>query len=114
MSRTIRRTKYKHHHALFEKDYTYVRPDEWLGMKRNYYNASGFPLLKREGKEYIQAWHWFHSDNFNDQEAIFHWYGSKESAREQNKQELTKWLKNEEYEPMLQEHLNHRRYYDYW
>lgn len=121
MSRTIRRTKNKKHHSLFEKKYTYNRPEQWLDVKEGFRRiwpdwgyGEGYPLLKRQGKEFWQAWHWYHSDNFNDYAALTRFEGYKESAREQNKRELVKWLKNEDYEPVLLEHIDNHRYYDYW
>ena len=119
MSRTIRRKKNKKHHSLFEKHYTHRKPDQWFDLSPSWHHnwtehADGYPLIKLEGKEFEKAWHWYHSDNFNDYEAILRWHGSKESARCQNKQELIKWLQNEEYEPMLLKHLDHSRWYDYY
>lgn len=113
--------KDKKYHSLFEKHYTHARPDEWLDVKAGYRRVwpdwgwgEGIPLLKREGKEFKKAWNWYHSDNFNDYEAILRFQGYKESARAQNKRELTKWFKNPDYEPVLQEHIDNHRYYDYW
>lgn len=114
MSRTIRRKRARKHWTNFSKPYTHDIPDEWNDVKYYYSSVHAFPSLPKEEKEFIKALNWYHSDGYfvdgyygcKSYTGYRGKFGSKESAREHNKQELIKWLKDEEYEPNMLEFIN--------
>jgi hypothetical protein len=119
MSRTIRRTRARKHWTNFSTKYTHTIPDEWNGVRPMYGTVGAFPSIPKEEKEYIKALCWYHSDCYKvdgfygckSYKGYRGKYGSKESARAHNNQELIKWFKDEEYEPMLLEFINKSWYY---
>jgi hypothetical protein len=123
MSRTIRRTRARKHWTNFSTKYTHTIPDEWNGVRPMHGTIGAFPLVPKEEKEYIKSLCWYHSDCYKvdgfygQARKSYKSYrgkdGSKESARAHNKQELIKWFKDEEYEPMLVEFIN-KSWYNYW
>lgn len=115
MSRTIRRKRHRKHHTSFSKPYLYTIPDEWNGVRPMYGTVGAFPHVKKEGKEYDQAYHWFHSDRFK----VPGWdydtrRGRWESARAYNKRELIRWIQNPDYEPMMLDYHDDSRYHSYY
>ncbi len=103
MSRTIRRTSDKARYPRFERQYTYVQPDTWAGMTRDWRNKAAFPLVPLEGLAFQQAYHKYHSDNGLPSFAFENAFErpmpvSGKQRRNRVKRELQKWLKNPDHE----------------
>lgn len=113
MSRTIRRKKEKRvGKSFFVERYTHTIPDEWNGVPPMFETVSAFPSIPKEGKEYDQAYWWFHRDSHNPY--LWNWTkGGKESSRAHNKQELIKAIKDSEYVPDLRQFIDARWYYQW-
>lgn len=98
MSRTIRRTRSKKNYSHFEKDYTFERDYE------NHKELSGWcaiPKVKLEGREYKKAWHKYHGDtqkNYGWVEGKCYHEIAKVSTRAKNREEIARYLKNDEYD----------------
>jgi len=110
MSRTIRRTKAKKYRSRFEKEYTYYIPEEWDNRSignRGIRWVKDFPLLPLEGKEFEKAYWKYHSDSgckdFSFENAFEYPMREDERAkRSRYKREISRWLKDEDYEIQFQ------------
>ena len=106
MSRTIRRTRDKRRNksgrSHFVKDYVYDRDETYLGL--GWQSWAGMPMVKLTGKEYDKQFWKFHADT----KPGYGWgnpnYSRKhfeDRLRMLHKQELLKYLKDDEHEVIL-------------
>lgn len=110
MSRTTRRTKNITLKTFNkESDFTFKRPDEWIGYSKSLSSCYSqpwmqlwFPRLKLEGKEFKKAKAFYHSDNgpTGNQNR---WYDSEVLEEEgccrvKWKKEISKWINDPDYE----------------
>jgi hypothetical protein len=116
VSRTIRRTKVKKFYSKFEKEYTYIYPTEWKGIKFTISNKGAFPLIPQQGKFFSIAYWKYHSDvgykNFKYEKFYELPIKEPESAtRTKYNLEIYKWLKNNNYEIIFQKSKKILEYY---
>ncbi len=103
MSRTIRRTSDKVRYPRFEKQYTHVHPDTWMGMTLGWANKAAFPFVPLEGAAFKKAYHKYHSDNGFPSFAFEKAFERPmpippRQRRKLEKQQLHKWWRNPDYE----------------
>lgn len=118
MARTIRRTKSKKHHSRFLSTYTLERDPNWPNMRgpgifRWGRMHHGHPLILKQNHKDIQRR--YHSDSglnefvFEDNYEFALLIGEKE-YRAAWKRELTRWIKDPDYEI---QNVKRKTFWDY-
>ena len=103
MSRTIRRKNGSKMHYLYERHYTgdIVLPEGDFGKYGSWNCGVWVPF---EGKAYRKGWWRFHNDTLDFRNKMFR--ADWGCVRSKNRQDLYKWIKNEEHDCLFWEDVN--------
>jgi hypothetical protein len=109
MSRTVRRKNQPKCHYVWEDRYTHEEDHYWvMDWEQGRWLMIAQRPERKTGKEYWKGWWKFHNDtlNFHNKRNRSTW----SEVRRKNREDLNKWARCEDHEPIFFEEVNHQEW----